>query len=77
MVTAKEQQDKIAPILVSEAKERKAVDDNMKLSPQEKMTQDGMIHRAALQQIKTVFTPEQMAQIEQGQDHPVASPTHP
>jgi len=34
-------------------------------------------HRAALQKIKACSTPEQMAQIEQGQDHPQASSTTP
>ena len=71
------QQDQIAPILAAEAKDRKAVEDNKTLGPQAKSVQIGMIHRTALQQIKAIFTPTQMAMIEQGQDHPGPSPTHP
>jgi hypothetical protein len=71
------QQDQIAPILVAEAKDRKGIEDNTTLSPQEKHVQTGMIHRVALQEIKAVFTPTQMALIEQGQDHPGTNPTHP
>jgi len=71
------QQDQIAPLLVAEAGKRKAIQDDTTLSDQQKHDQEGQVHRAALQQIKAVFTPEQLAQIEQGQDHPGISPTHP
>jgi len=71
------QQNQIAPILVSEFDKRKAIQDDTTLSPQQKHDQTGQVHRAALQQIKAVFTSEQLAQIEQGQDHPGTSSTHP
>jgi hypothetical protein len=71
------QQNQIAPILVAEADKIKSIQDEPTLSAQEKHDQTGAVHRAALQQIKAVFTPEQLALIEQGQDHPQASPTHP
>ena len=71
------QQDQIAPILVAEAGKRKAIQDDTALTDQQRHDQTGQVHRAALQQIKTVFTPEQLALIEQGQDHPGTSSTHP
>jgi hypothetical protein len=71
------QQDQIAPILVAEADERNAIQDDTSLTAQQKHDQTGQVHRAALQQIKAVFTPEQLAQIEQGQEHPETGPTHP
>jgi hypothetical protein len=71
------QQDQIAPILVSEADKRKSIQDDTTLSNQQKHDQTGEVHRAALQQIKAVFTPEQLAQVEAGQDHPESGPTHP
>jgi hypothetical protein len=71
------QQDQIAPILVAEFDKRKAIQDDTSLSVQQKHDQTGQVHRAALQQIKAVFTSEQLAQIEQGQDHPETGPTHP
>lgn len=74
---SKTQQEEIAPILVAEADKRKAIQDNTTLSDQQKHDQTGVVHRAALKQIKTYFTPEQMALIEQGQQHPQTSSTHP
>lgn len=71
------QQDAIKPILVAEADQRKTIQDNTTLSAKEKHDQIFAIHRASLQQIKALFTPEQMALIEQGQKHPSGSPTHP
>ena len=71
------QQDQIAPILVAEANKREAILDDTSLNDQQKHDQTGQVHRAALQQIKAVFTPEQLAQVEQGQDHPDIGPTHP
>jgi hypothetical protein len=71
------QQDQIAPILVSESDKRKSIQDDTSLSDQQKHDETGEVHRAALQQIKAVFTPEQLAQIEQGQQNPQPGPTHP
>ena len=71
------QQEAIKPILVAEADKRKSIEDDTTLSVQEKHDQTGEVHRASLQQIKALFTPEQMAQIEQGQAHPQPSPTSP
>ena len=74
---SRSQQDAIAPILVREANQRKSVQDDTKMSDQQKHDQIGVIHRAALQQIKALFTPEQMALINQGMNHPQPSPTNP
>ncbi len=71
------QQDEIAPILVSEADKRKSIQNDTTLSNQQKHDQTSVVHRAALQQIKAAFTPEQLAQIEAGQDHPESGLTHP
>ena len=71
------QQNEIAPILVAESNKRKSIQDNTALSDQQKHDQTGEVHRAALQQIKAVFTPEQLAQIEEGQQNPQTGPTHP
>ena len=71
------QQDEIAPILVAEADKRTAIQDNTTLSDQQKHDQTGEVHRAALQQIKAFFTTEQLAQINQGQQHPQPGPTNP
>jgi hypothetical protein len=71
------QQEQIAPILVAESEKRKSIQDDTALSPQQKHDQMGTVHRAALQQIKACFTPEQLALIEQGQDHPQPSSTYP
>jgi hypothetical protein len=71
------QQDQIAPILVAEFDKRKAIADDTALTDQQRHDQTGQVHRAALQQIKAVFTPDQLALVEQGQDHPGTSPTHP
>jgi hypothetical protein len=71
------QQDEIAPILVAEADQRTAIQNDPSLDAQEKHDQTGAVHRAALRQIKALFTPEQLALVEQGQDHPQPGPTHP
>ena len=63
------QQNRIRPILANEFAKRKAVQDNTTLSDQQKHAQIGVIHRAACKQIKAVFTPEQMAQIENDMNH--------
>jgi hypothetical protein len=70
------QQDKIRPILVAEWNRKQTIE-NSTLSDKQKHDQIGANHRAALQKIKVLFTAAQMAQIEQEQDHPSASPTHP
>jgi hypothetical protein len=70
------QQNEIAPILVAESDKRKSIQDDTTLSDQQKHDQTGEVHRAALQQIKVFFTPEQLALIEQGQQHPQPGPTH-
>ena len=67
------QQNKIRPILVSEFAKRKSIEDNTTLSDKQKHDEIGAVHRAACQQIKTVFTPAQQAQIDEGMKHP--SPT--
>jgi len=72
-----EEQNKIRPILAYEASKKEAVDKNTTLSEKQKHDQVGTIHRAALQQIKKVFTPEQMKLIEDGMNHPGSSPTSP
>ena len=69
------QQDKIRPILVAEWNKKQSIQDST-LSDKQKHDQIGANHRAALQKIKAVFTPAQMAQIEQEQDHPSTSSTH-
>ncbi len=71
------QQAAIKPILVEEFKKRKAIEDSTSLTVQQKHDQTGVVHRAALQEIKVIFTPAQMALIEQQQDHPAASSTNP
>jgi len=71
------QQDEIKPILVAEADKRKAIMGDTTLTPQQKHEQTGAVHRASLQQIKAFFTPEQMALIEQGMNHPAPSSTNP
>jgi hypothetical protein len=68
------QQDRIRPILVAEWEKRQAIQDST-LSDKQKHDQTGTVHRAALKQIKAVFTPAQMAIIEQGQNHSPTSPT--
>ena len=68
------QQNEIRPILVAEFIKKKSIQDST-LSDKAKHDQIGAVHRAACQQIKKVFTPEQMAQIEQEQSHPTASST--
>jgi hypothetical protein len=74
---SKSQQEEIAPILVAEADKRKAIQDDTTLSDQQKHDQTGDVHRAALQQIKALFTSEQLALIDQGQQHPEHGPTNP
>ncbi len=71
------QQSAIKPILVAEYNDRKAIQDSQTLNEQQKHDRDGEIHRAALQKIKALFTPEQLALIEAGQTNPGPSPTHP
>jgi len=71
------QQDAIGPILVTEANNRKSIMDNTTLTPLQRHEQLGANHRASLQQIKALFTPDQLALINQEQAHPSASPTHP
>jgi hypothetical protein len=68
------QQDKIRPILIAEWDKKQSIEKST-LSDKQKHDQIGANHRAALQKIKVLFTPEQMAQIEQEQDHPAASST--
>ena len=62
------QQDKIRPILVAEANKKQSIE-NSTLSDKQKRDQIGANHRAACQQIKKVFTPAQMAQIEDEMNH--------
>ncbi len=69
------QQDKIRPIMAYEAQKRAAVESNTTLSEKQKHDQIGTIHRAALQQIKKVFTPEQMKLIEDDMNHSSSSST--
>jgi hypothetical protein len=72
-----EQQDEIKPILVAEADKKKTIMSDTTLTPQEMHQQIGTVHRESLQQIKAFFTPEQMAQINHGMNHPAPSPTAP
>lgn len=67
------QQNKIRPMLANEFAKRQAIQDNTTLGDKQKHDQIGAIHRATCKQIKTVFTPEQMAKIENDMHHP--SPT--
>ena len=71
------QQTAIKPILVEEFNQRKAIEDNNSLTAQQKRDQTLMVHRAALQKIKVLFTPAQMALIEAGQNNPAPGPTNP
>ena len=68
------QQDKIRPILVAESNKKQSIEKST-LSDKQKHDQIGANHRAACQQIKKVFTPEQMSQIEDEMNH--SSPTSP
>ena len=68
------QQDKIRPILVAEWNKKKSIE-NSTTSDKEKHDQIGANHRAACQKIKTLFTPAQMARIEEEMNHPPASST--
>jgi hypothetical protein len=68
------QQDKIRPILVAEVAKKNSIEAST-LSDKQKHDEIGANHRAALQKIKVLFTPEQMAQIEQGMNHPSTSST--
>ena len=73
------QQDKIRPILATEWNKKTSIE-NSTLSEKQKHDQEGGNHRAALQKIKALFTPAQMAQVEQGQNHlsgprPASEPT--
>ena len=71
------QQTAIKPILVEEFNQRKAIEDNNSLTAQQKRDQTLMVHRAALQKIKVLFTPAQRALIEAGQNNPAPGPTNP
>ena len=71
------QQAAIKPMLVAEFKQRKAIEDITSLTAQQKHDQTGTVHRAALQEIKAIFTPAQLALVEQEQDHPAVSSTNP
>lgn len=66
------QQDKIRPMLVAEWNKKQSIEKST-LSDKQKHDQIGANHRAACQQIKMVFTSEQMAQIEGEMNH--SSPT--
>lgn len=70
------QQDRIRPILVEELRQKQLIEKST-LSDKQKFDQVGANHRAALQKIKAVFTPAQLAQIEDEMDHPAASSTNP
>ncbi len=70
------QQDRIRPILVEELRQKQLIEKST-LSDQQKFDKVGTNHRAALQKIKAVFTPAQLAQIEDEMDHPAASSTNP
>jgi hypothetical protein len=70
------QQDKIRPILVTEWNKKQSIE-NSTLSDKQKHDQEGANHRAALQRIKVLFTSQQMALIEQQQNHPSPSSTNP
>ena len=69
------QQNKIRPILAYEAEKKTAIESNTTLSDKQKHDQVGTVHRAALQQIKKVFTPEQMKLIESDMHHSSSSST--
>jgi hypothetical protein len=49
-----EQQKQAEPILASEAKQRKAIEDNKALSTTQKQVQIAMVHKQALQQIQAL-----------------------
>jgi len=70
------QQAAIKPILAEEFNQRKAIRESKSLNDPQKRDREGEIHRLALQKIKALFTPEQMALIEAGQNNPGPSPTH-
>jgi len=70
------QQAAIKPILIAEFDQRKAIEDNKSLTVQQQHDQEGTVHRASLQKIKAIFTPAQMALIEEGMKNPSPSPTH-
>ncbi len=63
------QQDGIKPILIAEADKRKSIQADTTLSDKQKHDQIGVIHRAACQQIKVLFTADQLAQIDRDQNH--------
>jgi len=70
------QQDRIRPILIAEWNKKQSIEGST-VTDQQKHNQIGANHRSALQKIKVVFTPQQMAQIEQEQNHPSPSSTNP
>jgi len=70
------QQQAMKPILVAEYEKTKSIVDDKGLSAQQKHDQTGIIHRAAVKQIKALFTTAQMAQINQEQKNPAPGPTN-
>ena len=76
LTLSQSQQDKMRPILVAEWNKKQSME-NSTLSDKQKHDQEGANHRAALQKIKALFTSQQMALIEQQQNHPAPGPTNP
>jgi len=76
LTLSQSQQDKIRPILVAEWNKKQSIESST-VSNQQKHDQEGANHRAALQKIKALFTTQQMALIEQEQNHPSPSSTNP
>jgi hypothetical protein len=76
LTLSQSQQNRIRPILIAEWNKKQSIQ-NSTLSDKQKHDQEGANHRAALQKIKVLFTSQQMALIEQGQNHPSAGPTNP
>ena len=69
------QQGKVKAILVEEAAKRKVIEGNTKLTEKQRHDQVGVVHRASCQQMKAVFTPEQLKLIEADMNHTSNSPT--
>ena len=70
------QQDRIRPIMVAEWNKKQSIESST-LSDKKKHDEIGANHRAALQKIKTVFTPQQMAQINDDMNHHGPNSTNP
>ena len=68
------QQGKVKAILVEEAAKRKEIEGNTKLTDKQRHDQVGVVHRASCQQMKTVFTPEQLKLIEADMNQTAKSP---